>query len=302
MRHAAELLSLLSLLGFSSAQGQTPACSPDAVTADPTAIDTAYPPSTRVVQIPSGGAHLNGVFYLAQGRGRHPTAVFLHGFPGDEKNLDLAQAVRRAGFNALVFYYRGAWGSPGTYSYAHVLEDVTTVLAWLREPGPADSMRVDSRRLVLVGHSFGGFVALYTAATNDRVVEVAALAPVDLGRRGAAARDGTTFGREVQRRRAQLGALRGTSGEALTREAATHADKWRLQQYVDVLASKRILLLAAAHDEAVDPSEAYEPLSASLRAAGARHLTALTVPSDHVFSSARIRVAQILTRWLCAGA
>jgi hypothetical protein len=48
-------------------------------------------------------------------------------------------------------------------------------------------------------------------------------------------------------------------------------------------------------------SEVYEPLSASLRGEGAPQLTALTVPSDHVFSSVRIRVAQILTRWLCAG-
>ncbi|MFD3266336.1 hypothetical protein [Phenylobacterium ferrooxidans] len=32
---------------------------------------------------------------------------------GNEKNLDLAQAVRRAGWNAAAFNYRGSWGSPG---------------------------------------------------------------------------------------------------------------------------------------------------------------------------------------------
>jgi esterase/lipase len=48
-----------------------------------------------------------GLLYLAQGKGPHATVLFLHGFPGNEKNIDLAQAVRRAGFNALVFYYRG---------------------------------------------------------------------------------------------------------------------------------------------------------------------------------------------------
>jgi uncharacterized protein len=126
--------------------------------------------------------------------------VFLLGFPGDEKNLDLAQAVRRAGFNALVFYYPEAWGSPGTYSYSHVLEDVSAVLGRLHEHTIADSMRVDAEHLILVGHSLGGFAALYTAATNDQVVEVAALAPVDLGSRGAAMRDSTAFAEGVQRR------------------------------------------------------------------------------------------------------
>lgn len=233
---------------------------------------------------------MNGVLYLAQGRGPHPTVVFLHGFPGDEKNLDLAQALRRAGFNALVFFYRGAWGSPGTYSYSHVLEDASSALTWLRQPAFADSMRVDSGEIILVGHSLGGFVALYTAATSDNVAAVAALAPVDLGSRGAALRDSVVFAKEVRRRESQLGAIRGTSGEALSREAMDRADAWGLQRYAGALAEKRVLLIAAAHDEAVPQSEVYEPLGAKLRAVGARELTTLTLETDHVFSNLRITV------------
>ena len=299
VRYDAGLVIAVSLFGLGAANAQSSACSPAAVTADPDSVDAAYPPAMRVVQIPSGGVRLNGVLYVAQGRGKHPTVVFLHGFPGDEKNLDLAQAVRRAGFNALVFYYRGAWGSPGTYSYSHVLEDVRAVLAWLREPATADSLRVDSGRLILIGHSLGGFAALYSAATNDRASEVAAIAPVDLGSRGAAMRDSIAFANGVRRRGAQLGALRGTSAEELSREAVAHADDWSLQRYAGVLAGKRILLLAATQDGAVALSEVFEPLGAKLRANGARQLTMLTLPSDHLFSSARIGLAQILVRWLC---
>jgi uncharacterized protein len=299
MGHAAGLGIAITWLGLSSANAQNPACSPAAVTSDPVPVDTAYPPLMRVVQIPSGAVRLNGVLYLAQGHDRHPTVVFLLGFPGDEKNLDLAQAVRRAGFNALVFYYRGAWGSPGTYSYSHVLEDVNSVLGWLHEPTRADSMRVDSGHLILVGHSLGGFAALYTAATNDQVVEVAAVAPVDLGSRGAAMRDSIAFAEGAQRRGAQLSALRGTSGEELSREAVTHADQWSLQRYAEVLARKRILLLAATRDQVASLSEVFEPLGARLRAAGAHQLTTMTLPSDHLFSSVRIGLAQVLVRWLC---
>lgn len=59
------------------------------------------------VSIDSGGARLNGLVYLAPGSGRHPVVVFLHGYPGNEKNLDLAQAVRRAGYQAIYADYRG---------------------------------------------------------------------------------------------------------------------------------------------------------------------------------------------------
>src|SRR2546422_1305537 len=301
LRQTAGFVVAICLAGLGSLHAQNVACSPAAVTADPSPVDTAYPPLIRAVLIPSAGVRLNGVLYVAQGRGAHPTVVFLHGFPGDEKNGDLAQAVRRAGFNALVFYYRGAWGSPGIYSYSHVLEDVTAALIWLREPATAESMRVDPERLILVGHSFGAFAALYTAATTEKVAAVAALAPVDLGSRGSAMRDTGAFAKGVQRRGAQLGALRGTSGEELSREAVTHAADWSLQSPAGVLAPKRVLLLAATHDEAVPLSEVYEPLGAKLRAVGARKLTTLTLQSDHAFSNVRIGLAQVLTQWLCGG-
>jgi len=55
----------------------------------------------------------NAIVYEAQGAGPHPTVVLLHGFPGNEKNLVLAQALRRAGWNVVFFHYRGSWGSGG---------------------------------------------------------------------------------------------------------------------------------------------------------------------------------------------
>ncbi|MEO7274670.1 MAG: hypothetical protein ABIX28_17835, partial [Vicinamibacterales bacterium] len=88
---------------------QAPAPSPLLV--DPPR-DAAHPARMEVLHIPSGAVALNGVAYLASGAGTHPTLVICHGWPGNEKNLDLAQAVRRAGWNAVTFNYRGSWGSP----------------------------------------------------------------------------------------------------------------------------------------------------------------------------------------------
>jgi predicted alpha/beta-fold hydrolase len=81
---------------------------PLAITTDP-APDSAFPASVEAPDILSHGARLNSVLYLASGGRPHPTVVLLHGFPGNEKNLDLAYAMRRAGWNALIPHYRGAW-------------------------------------------------------------------------------------------------------------------------------------------------------------------------------------------------
>ena len=84
------------------------------------------------VRIPSHGAQINGVLYTASGAGPHPALIFLHGFPGNEQNLDLAQAVRRAGFDVLTLHYRGSWGSPGAFSFSHAIEDSDAAVQFLK--------------------------------------------------------------------------------------------------------------------------------------------------------------------------
>ena len=56
-------------------------------------------------QIPSHGALLNAFVYVAAGEGPHPAVVLLHGFPGNEKNLDNTEADIKAALDD----FKGAW-------------------------------------------------------------------------------------------------------------------------------------------------------------------------------------------------
>src|SRR4051812_45063848 len=78
--------------------------------------------SMVTMQIPSHGSPMNGLVYVAAGAGPHPVVILLHGFPGNERNLDLAQDMRRAGWDVLFFNYRGSWGTPGDFSFSHSME------------------------------------------------------------------------------------------------------------------------------------------------------------------------------------
>jgi acetyl esterase/lipase len=123
-----------------------------AITAAP-AYDEAFPPAIEEISFDSHGDRLNGIVYVADGPGPHPAVVLLHGFPGNEKNLDLAQDMRAAGWNVLFFHYRGAWGSEGDYTLTHVVEDVASATDFLRTN--ADQYRTNPDHIVLVGHSMG---------------------------------------------------------------------------------------------------------------------------------------------------
>src|SRR5271169_6043087 len=118
------------------------------------------PASMQSFQIPSHGALINAFVYVAAGEGPHPAVVLLHGFPGNERNLDLAQDIRRAGWDVLYFDYRGSWGSSGDFSFSHSIEDTAEAVDYLRQPETAKLLRLDASRIVLIGHSMGGFMAV----------------------------------------------------------------------------------------------------------------------------------------------
>src|SRR5688500_1572269 len=99
--------------------------------------DEAHPARNRQLLVPSHGVAMNALFLLAAGEGPKPTKLLLHGLPGNEQNLDLAQAVRRKGWNVLTLHYRGSWGSPGTFSIAGAIEDAEAAMALLRSDAAA---------------------------------------------------------------------------------------------------------------------------------------------------------------------
>ncbi len=120
--------------------------------------DKTSPAGSKEIFIPSGNSLMAGLFYKANGAAKHRTLILLHGYPGNERNLDLAQVVRAHGWNVIYFNYRGAWGSQGQFSFANAVEDVKSVVAFCKLN--SDSLKIDASNIVLFGHSMGGWVCL----------------------------------------------------------------------------------------------------------------------------------------------
>ena len=116
---------------------------------------------------------LLGGFYRAAGDSPRPTAILLHGVPGVEKNMDIAYALRDAGWNCLHFHYRGCWGSEGSYAFDGLQDDVRAATEWvLRQPS------VDASRLALAGNSLGGYETLAAGAADARFKALVSICPL----------------------------------------------------------------------------------------------------------------------------
>ncbi|WP_460307277.1 alpha/beta hydrolase family protein [Actinocorallia aurea] len=263
-------------------------------------LDAGPPAGTLAVAFASGGELLLGVLHLPAGPGPHPTVVLLHGFPGNERNFDLAQALRRAGYAAVVFHYRGSWGVPGEYSWTHVLEDAAAVTAAVREPAFAAEHRLDPGRVALVGHSLGGFAALMTAAADERVCAVASIAGFDLGAAAAATRsDPAARGALAAAFAGELLPLRGTSAEALVAEMEAAGDAWRLARLAPELTGRPVLLVGSGTRDEVTPAAFHHhPLVAAYTARPGPALEHHVFETDHALSDHRVSLTRTVIAFL----
>lgn len=287
----------LTLLCATIAAAQVPA----AITQDPPP-DKTNPPGMQSFQLPSHGALLNALVYVASGAGPHPVVVLLHGFPGNERNLDLAQALRRAGYDVLYFDYRGSWGSPGDFSLSHCIEDTDAAIAYLRDPAHAAALRADPNNILLAGHSMGGFLARYAAAHDPAVRATILISAADMGvdrvesiptafRRMAAA--------PLAKHLADNGMapLAGVTPDSLAAEVIAHADAWNIPALAPAFVS-RPLLVITSDDGLVASNAAF--VAALRKAGGGAHLTELHLATDHSYSGQRIALEAAVLNFLAA--
>lgn len=268
----------------------------DALNSDPSA-DSEFPATVVELTIPSSGEKMPGHIYLAAGQGPHPTVVFLHGIPGNERNLDLAQSLRRFGFNTLFFHYRGAWGATGAYRINHLPEDALAVLAFLQEN--SEQLRVDGNSLSFLGHSLGGFTALAAGAKTKDVACVVALAPANVG---VWKQQVTAGGPQIDRLGAYadtLFMLNGLSGDRLKEELAyTPMSQLDTAGFGPGLVGKDVLLIVGEQDTATPPAIMFDPVVSAYREQDSLRLTAYKIDGDHSFSGGRVALSLLLMEWM----
>lgn len=269
---------------------------------DRTRSRSSQPASMEEIAILNHGARINGLVYLSSGAGPHPVVIFLHGYPGNERNLDLAQAARRAGYQAVFIDYRGNWGSGGTFSFANALDDVRATLAWVRAPENVAKYHFDPARIALVGHSFGGWLALMTAGAEPPNLCVAAMAAWNVGWAGS------RFAAHPNEEAESLSYFRATTDKAggpiradadeLLKGMKENAAAWDYLGQAAGFKTRSLLLVAATRDSPDEGPAIHAQFAAAVRAAGGKQVRTVTFNDDHPFSSHRVELAGLLIRWL----
>ena len=259
---------------------------PPAIYTDP-APDAAHPARMEVLHIPSHGETINGIAYVAAGEGAHPAVVLLHGLPGNEKNLDLAQALRRAGWTVVTFNYRGSWGSPGSFRFEQTFEDADAVLAYLRDPANAKTLGVDPKKLVIMGHSMGGWVAAHTAAHDKGLIGLVTFSAWDAANLDPEATREKSMSENME-------SLAGVTAASMAKDVTVTGPQHPMPKAAPGLIDTPYLALTVNDDLKGDT----DALVTAIRAQGGTKVTAQHVDTDHGWSDHRIALEATILTWL----
>jgi dipeptidyl aminopeptidase/acylaminoacyl peptidase len=253
------------------------------------------------VTFESKGANIRALFYKASGVKPLPTVVLCHGFPGNDTDvLGLGERLKEEGFNALAFNYRGSWGSGGLFKDANSLDDVVSAIHYVKSSFAVQELNVDPSRIVLIGYSYGGGMALLGSLNDASVKRVVALAGGNLGEAGRMMKQSDEFRQAIEKsieEGASNSGVRVNPKETIA-ELLADLDKYDLVKHADGLSSKDILIIGGWRDLEADIEHHILPLFRALQRHGAKEVQIEIFDTDHSFTNVKSQVADRIVSWL----
>ena len=168
-------------------------------------------------------------------------------------------------------------------------------LDWLQHRALRENTPIDPRRIVIIGHSMGGFLAAHTAAERPDILGTALISGVDLGQ-AFGGKDKENGANAVDRNvgiSEGLHILTGTAAGPLAEEARRNAHEWRLAGYAPRLAGRPLLTVTSDDGFAAGTNA----LADAARALGGK-VTCVHMATDHCYSNCRIELQTTLLKWL----
>ncbi len=237
------------------------------------------------VEIPRGEWSLKGRIYRT-GDTPNPSVILCHGYPGDTKQMDLAEELAFNGYNVLIFYYMGAWGSGGTYRFRNLTPSTRAALEWMiQQP------YVDETKIALISHSMGAVPLTNLMAEDHRIKTAVLMSPAsDLKKWMSQEVLDTVF--PIFR---EMGEGKLATGDQVEYKrdmmwAAQHMNPIEKVRKIDA----PLLVVVGSGDQVTKP----ESCRLVYEYANDPKEWVLVEGADHGFSEHRIQVQKIILQWL----
>lgn len=254
----------------------------------------------------SQGNTLKGKFFHAKESNQALTLILLQGFPGNQEDVDvlgLGRKLAPAGFNVLTFNYSGTHRSEGKFNMQNTLKDIQAAYDYVHRSDAVLRFHIDTTRIVLGGHSYGGGMALTYAAQHPEIRRVISIAGNDHGEFAREYLRNPQMAQTMDSVFDKLKAPEGPihfEGRGVLKKLAANPAPFDLRLSANNLASRDILLIGGWEDEKVTIDHNLLPFYRALKKAGASKVRFVTYHTDHSFRNVREELAAQLIQWMQA--
>ena len=249
--------------------------------------DKSSPAGFIELAIPSGNSIMQGFIYKANGAQKHPTLLLLHGFPGNERNLDLAQVVRAHGWNVIYFNYRGSWGTPGQFSFKNCVADVVNVVDFCNRY--KDSLQIDTSNIVLFGHSMGAWVCLKALQKLPNIKKGFALSTWNLSEEFKNIKTQAQILEKVKEDGGETFVLK-TPTKVIYETVVKEPDYFNLSKQAKALSSKQIVML--------DEHSKNKEIAKAIKSTNNTYFDYEVWNTDHAFTNKRVSLINMVLAFL----
>ncbi len=222
-----------------------------------------------------------------------PAVIILHGFPGNEKYIDLAQVLRRCGFVVFNAGFAGCWGSSGIYRFSSLPDDLKANYEYLKEN--AEQLHVDVERIFLVGHSMGGFTVLRALAAGLKVKGACLLAPCNLAVR--LANEEQKFDEVFTKALPFINTQSGCIDE-LKQDLDGKLEDWKFARLAERIPTDLPMLFIGGLKDVTCPVQTHMNEAVRVLESRKADVRSLLLESDHSFQDQRIELIEAVSRWL----
>ena len=243
-------------------------------------------------------------FYKSTKKESSPIVFLLHGYPDQDKDvLGLGKFLSDEGFNVLCINYIGTYKSEGLWDPISSIQSVEAAIDFVNSEDFKRKFTINSVEKTIIGHSFGGGMAVLGSLYDSSITKVISIAGGDLGVLGNQILEDPEFAKGHQQfldwAISDSTVSRGLGGKK-THEiyGKIIIEDFNLKDYCDQLSQKNILLIGGWNDDAIKVEDHMLPLYRCLQQFDPERLNIKAFETDHSFRSVNLELKQKVLEWI----
>jgi dipeptidyl aminopeptidase/acylaminoacyl peptidase len=262
------------------------------------AQDTQEPEAFRIKH---EGIELQCYFHRATGEGPFPTIMLMQGWAsGGKDSRQIGATLAGSGINSITIHYRGTYLSEGVCTFKDLFKDLDFIYNLLKTEKFQKKYKIDTLKIIMGGHSFGGAISMTYAANNPQIKYVFSVGAPD---HAQFAREylndpeiAEGFDASFAKREAPEGPVRG--GVEFLRDMVKNPDKHDLRKLAPNFKGKKMLMIGGWEDPGATVDNHLLPFYRALKKAGVEDVKFIVYHADHSFRTVLKQLSADILEWI----